>query len=84
MLDSSKVRSEAVKQNQILSGKTLTTESDLVTEIETEATKRIFDARYKLNEEHKRKEEHIWHMSQLREQATADKYKKLTIRYMQF
>ena len=31
--------------------------------------------------EHKRKEEHIWHMSQLREQATADKYKKLTIRY---
>ena len=56
-------------------------EGDLETEIETEATKRIFDARYKLNEEHKRKEEHIWHMSQLREQATADKYKKLTIRY---
>ena len=56
-------------------------EGDLVTEIETEATKRIFDVRYKLNEEYKRKEEHIWHMSQLREQATADKYKKLTIRY---
>ena len=56
-------------------------EGDLETEIETEAEKRIFDARYKLNEEHKRKEEHIWHMSQLREQATADKYKKLTIRY---
>ncbi len=56
-------------------------EGDLETEIETEATKRIFDARYKLNEEHKRKEEHIWHMSQLREKATADKYKKLTIRY---
>lgn len=56
-------------------------EGDLVTEIETEAMKRIFDVRYKLNEEHKRKEEHIWHMSQLREQATADKYKKLTIRY---
>lgn len=56
-------------------------EGDLETEIETEATKRIFDVRYKLNEEHKRKEEHIWHMSQLREQATADKYKKLTIRY---
>ena len=56
-------------------------EGDLVTEIETEATKRIFDVRYKLNEDHKRKEEHIWHMSQLREQATADKYKKLTIRY---
>jgi Fe2+ transport system protein B len=56
-------------------------EGDLETEIETEATKRIFDVRYKLNEEHKRKEEHIWHMSQLREQATADKYKKMTIRY---
>ena len=56
-------------------------EGDLETEIETEAEKRIFDARYKLNEEHKRKEEHIWHMSRLREQATADKYKKLTIRY---
>ena len=56
-------------------------EGDLETEIETEAEKRIFDARYKLNEEHKRKEEHIWHMSQLREQATADNYKKLTIRY---
>ena len=56
-------------------------EDDLVAEIETEATKRIFDVRYKLNEEHKRKEEHIWEMSRLREQATADKYKKLTIRY---
>ena len=56
-------------------------ESDLETEIETEATKRIFDVRYKLNEEHKRKEEHIWHMSHLREQATEDKYKKLTVRY---
>ena len=56
-------------------------EGDLETEIETEAEKRIFDARYKLNEEHKRKEEHIWHMSRLREQATEDKYKKLTIRY---
>ena len=29
-------------------------EGDLVTEIETEATKRIFDVRYKLNEEYKR------------------------------
>ena len=56
-------------------------EGDLETEIETEAEKRIFDARYKLNEEHKRKEEHIWHMSRLREQATEDKYKKLTVRY---
>ena len=56
-------------------------EGDLVTEIETEAMKRVFDVRDKLNEEHKRKEEHIWEMSRLREQATADKYKKLTIRY---
>ena len=56
-------------------------EGDLETEIETEAEKRIFDARYRLNEEHKRKEEHIWHMSHLREQATEDKYKKLTVRY---
>ena len=56
-------------------------EGDLVAEIETEAMKRVFDVRYKLNEEHKRKEEHIWEMSRLREQATADKYKKLTVRY---
>jgi hypothetical protein len=56
-------------------------EGDLETEIETESEKRIFDARYNLNEEHKRKEEHIWEMSHLREQATADKYKKLTISY---
>ena len=56
-------------------------EGDLVAEIETEAMKRVFDVRYKLNEEQKRKEEHIWQMSRLREQATADKYKKLTIRY---
>ena len=56
-------------------------EDDIESEIETEAEKRIFAIRYKLNEEHKRKEEHIWEMSHLREQATADKYKKLTIRY---
>ena len=56
-------------------------EDDLVAEIETEAMKRVFDVRDKLNEEHKRKEEHIWEMSRLREQATADKYKKLTVRY---
>lgn len=56
-------------------------EDDIESEIETEAEKRIFAIRYKLNEEHKRKEEHIWEMSHLREQATADKYKKLTVRY---
>lgn len=52
---------------------------------EADAIKAILEGREaQLDEretEIKRKEEHIWHMSQLREQATADKYKKLTIRY---
>ena len=56
-------------------------EGELEIEIDKEAEKRITDARCNLEEEFKHKEEHIWHMSQLREQATADKYKKLTIRY---
>ena len=56
-------------------------EGELEIEIDTEAENRIVDARNELEEEYKRKEEHIWHMSQLREQATANKYKKLTIRY---
>ena len=56
-------------------------EGELEIEIDTEAENRIVDARNELEAEYKRKEEHIWHMSQLREQATADKYKKLTIRY---
>ena len=56
-------------------------EGELEIEIDTEAENRIVDARNELEEEYKRKEEHIWHMSQLREQATADKYKKLTVRY---
>ena len=56
-------------------------EGELETEIDKEAEKRITDARCDLEEEFKHKEEHIWHMSQLREQATADKYKKLTVRY---
>ena len=56
-------------------------ESELEIEIDKEAENRITDARRNLEEEFKLKEEHIWHMSQLREQATADKYKKLTVRY---
>ena len=56
-------------------------EGELETEIEKEAENRIADARHDLEDEFKLKEEHIWHMSRLREQATADKYKKLTIRY---
>lgn len=56
-------------------------EGELEIEIDKEAENRITDARRDLEEEFKLKEEHIWHMSQLREQATADKYKKLTVRY---
>ena len=56
-------------------------EGELEIEIDKEAENRITDARRNLEEEFKLKEEHIWHMSQLREQATADKYKKLTVRY---
>ena len=56
-------------------------EGELEIEIDKEAENRITDARRDLEEEFKLKEEHIWHMSQLREQATADKYTKLTVRY---
>ena len=56
-------------------------EGELEIEIDKEAENRIIDARNNLEEEFKRKEEHIWQMSQKRERATADKYKKLTIRY---
>jgi hypothetical protein len=56
-------------------------EGELEIEIDTEAENRIVDARNELEKEYKRKEEHIWHMSHLREQATEDKYKKLTVRY---
>ena len=56
-------------------------EGELETEIDKEAENRITDARRDLEEEFKLKEEHIWHMSQLREKATAEKYKKLTVRY---
>ncbi len=56
-------------------------EGELEIEIDKEAENRIIDARNNLEEEFKRKEEHIWQMSQKRERATADKYKKLTVRY---
>ena len=56
-------------------------ESELSQEIEKEAEILTEGLRHDLEAEYKCKEEHIWHMSHLREQATADKYKKLTIRY---
>ena len=56
-------------------------EGELEIEIDTEAENRITDARHDIEEEFKLKEEHIWQMSQARERATADKYKKLTVRY---
>ena len=56
-------------------------EGELESEINTEAENRIIDARNDLEAEYKRKEDHIWKMSMARERATADKYKKLTIRY---
>ena len=56
-------------------------EGELEIEIDTEAENRIVDARHDLEVEFKRKEEHIWQMSMARERATADKYKKLTVRY---
>ena len=56
-------------------------EGELEIEINTEAENRIVDTRHDLEAEFKRKEEHIWQMSMVRELATADKYKKLTARY---
>ena len=56
-------------------------EGELEIEIDTEAENRIVDTRHDLEAEFKRKEEHIWQMSMARERATADKYKKLTVRY---
>ena len=56
-------------------------ESELSQEIAKEAETRIIDARHDLEAEYKRKEDHIWQMSLKREHASADKYKKLTIKY---
>lgn len=56
-------------------------ESELSQEIEKEAEILTEGLRHDLEAEYKRKEDHIWQMSQRRERATADKYKKLTIRY---
>jgi len=56
-------------------------EGELEIEIDTEAENRIVDARHDLEAEFKRKEEHIWQQSQIRERVCADKYKKLTVRY---
>ena len=56
-------------------------ECELTKEIENEAEIQISDLRFILEEEYKRKEEHIWQQSLTRERVCADKYKKLTIRY---
>ena len=56
-------------------------EAELSQEIEKEAEILTEGLRHDLEAEFKRKEDHIWQMSQRRERATADKYKKLTIRY---
>lgn len=56
-------------------------ESELSQEIAKEAEILTEGLRHDLETEFKRKEDHIWQMSQRRERATADKYKKLTIRY---
>lgn len=56
-------------------------ESELSQEIEKEAEILTEGHRHELEAEYKRKEEHIWQMSQRRERATTDKYKKLTIMY---
>ena len=56
-------------------------EGELAMEIDKEAENRIIDARHDLEAEYKRKEDHIWQMSLKREHASADKYRKLTIKY---
>ena len=91
MAEAQKARSEAEQIRADLEGKEEELdnreaeierqESELSQEIEKEAEILTEGLRHDLEDEFKRKEEHIWHMSHLREQATADKYKKLTIRY---
>ncbi len=91
MAEAQKARSEAEQIRADLEGKEEELdnreaeierqESELSQEIAKEAEILTEGLRHDLEAEFKRKEEHIWHMSQLREQATADKYKKLTIRH---
>ena len=91
MAEAQKARSEAEQIRADLEGKEEELdnreaeierqESELSQEIEKEAEILTEGLRHDLEAEYKRKEDHIWQMSQRRERATADKYKKLTIRY---
>lgn len=91
MAEARKARSEAEQTRADLEGKKEELdnreaeierqESELSQEIEKEAEILTEGLRHDLEAEYKRKEDHIWQMSQRRERATADKYKKLTIRY---
>ena len=91
MAEAQKARSEAEQIRADLEGKEEELdnreaeierqESELSQEIEKEAEILTEGLRHDLEAEYKRKEDHIWQMSLKRERATADKYKKLTIRY---
>ena len=91
MAEAQKARSEAEQIRADLEGKEEELdnreaeierqESELSQEIEKEAEILTEGLRHDLEAEFKRKEDHIWQMSLKREHATADKYKKLTIRY---
>ena len=91
MAEAQKARSEAEQIRADLEGKEEELdnreaeierrESELAQEIEKEAEILTEGLRFNLEEEYKRKEAHIWQMSQTRERVTADKYKKLTIKY---
>ncbi len=91
MAEAQKARSEAEQIRADLEGKEEELdnreaeierkESELSQEIEKETEILTEGLRHDLEAEYKRKEDHIWQMSLKREQATADKYKKLTVRY---
>lgn len=91
MAEAQKARSEAEQIRADLEGKEEELdnreaeierqESELSQEIAKEAEILTEGLRHDLEAEFKRKEDHIWQMSLKREHATADKYKKLTIRY---
>lgn len=91
MAEAQKARSEAEQIRADLEGKEEELdnreaeierqESELSQEIAKEAEILTEGLRHDLEAEYKRKEEHIWQMSLTRERVTADKYKKLTIRY---
>ena len=84
MAEAQKARSEAEQIRADLEGKEEELdnreaeierqESELSQEIEKEAEILTEGLRLDLEEEYKRKEAHIWQMSQTRERVTADKY----------